>query len=95
MNLYYGDNGVHEFWEDAERRFLIIRNHNETSWFALLVAGTYEPFGRAQRPKTVANRIQRHYGIVLQFDKSQQWTLPRKNAKRMVLAPSREAGIGR
>ncbi len=32
--LYWGDNGKHEFWEDEDRVFLILRVHGETSWSA-------------------------------------------------------------
>jgi hypothetical protein len=32
--LFWGDNGVHEFWEDADRIYLILRNHGEQSWSA-------------------------------------------------------------
>ena len=35
--LYYGDNGVHEFWESTiseDVAFLIFRNHGEKHWTA-------------------------------------------------------------
>lgn len=85
MNLYYGDNGQHEFWENEGRTYLIIRNHGEQSWFALAVAGSYEQFGTAKRPSTIANRIRRHYGISLTFDKTRRWLRKRKNARQMQL----------
>jgi hypothetical protein len=85
MNLYYGSNESHEFWENEDGTYLIIRHHNSKRWFALTVAGSYEPFGMAKRPQTIANRIQRHYGISLRLDRSRQWQLPRKNARRMKL----------
>lgn len=86
MNLYYGDNGQHEFRENEGRTYLLIRNYGEQRWFALLVAGSHEPlFGSAKRPQTIANRIQRHYGIALRFDESRRWLLKRRNARRMQL----------
>jgi hypothetical protein len=30
--LYWGDNGVHEFWESEDTELLILRNHGESSW---------------------------------------------------------------
>lgn len=90
MNLYYGDNGQHEFWENEGRTFLIIRNHGHQSWLAVLVAGSYEGFGIAKRPQTIANRIQRHYGIVFSFNKSKQWIQQRKNARKMKLVLRKE-----
>lgn len=30
--LYWGDNGVHEFWESEDRELLILRNHGESYW---------------------------------------------------------------
>ncbi len=32
--LYWGDNGVHEFWESEDRELLIFRNHHEQGWTA-------------------------------------------------------------
>jgi hypothetical protein len=32
--LYWGDNGVHEFWESEDTELLILRNHGESSWTA-------------------------------------------------------------
>ena len=35
--LYYGDNGIHEFWEEDKKngdRLLIFRNHKEKQWLA-------------------------------------------------------------
>lgn len=87
MNLYYGDNNSHEFWEDETGDYIIIRHHGHDSWFALNVAGkgVDRGFGMAKRPQTIANRIQRHYGIALQLNHEQRWISKRKNAKRMVL----------
>lgn len=68
MRLYHGINNSHEFWENEGRSYLIIRHHGSDKWFALYVAGSFESnFGSAKRPKTIANRIQRHYGIPFQF----------------------------
>lgn len=87
MNLYYGDNNSHEFWEDESGDYLIIRHHGHDSWFALNVAGrgVDRGFGMAKRPQTIANRIQRYYNIPLQLSHEQRWISKRKNAKRMVL----------
>lgn len=85
MNLYYGDNGAHEFWENEGGTYLIIRNHGEHHWRAVYVAGSYEPFGLAKRPQTIANRIQRHYGIPFQLNTEQRWVSKRKNARQMKL----------
>jgi hypothetical protein len=32
--LYWGDNGVHEFWESEDHELLILRNHGESHWTA-------------------------------------------------------------
>lgn len=32
--LYWGDNGKHEFWEDENTEFLILRVHGESGWSA-------------------------------------------------------------
>ena len=32
--LYWGDNGVHEFWESEDHELLIFRNHGESGWSA-------------------------------------------------------------
>ncbi|GEM_PF-5833644 len=32
--LYWGDNGIHEFWENADSTFLVFRNHPEQVWSA-------------------------------------------------------------
>jgi len=32
--LFWGDNGVHEFWESEDRELLILRNHGEAYWTA-------------------------------------------------------------
>jgi hypothetical protein len=32
--LYWGDNGVHEFWETEDTELLILRNHGESDWTA-------------------------------------------------------------
>ena len=32
--LYYGDNGLHEFWESEDSNVLMWRNHKETFWVA-------------------------------------------------------------
>jgi hypothetical protein len=32
--LYWGDNGVHEFWESEDHELLILRNHGEAHWTA-------------------------------------------------------------
>lgn len=32
--LYWGDNGVHEFWESVDHELLIFRNHAEAHWSA-------------------------------------------------------------
>lgn len=86
MNLYHGDNSQHEFWENEGGTYLIIRHHGDGRyWLALNVAGSFESFGLAKRPQTIANRIQRHYGISLHFDTSRHWTRKRKNARRMRL----------
>ena len=34
MELYWGDNGVHEFWESEDTELLILRNHGESTWTA-------------------------------------------------------------
>jgi hypothetical protein len=87
MNLYYGKNDSHEFWENEGGTYLIIRHCNSDKWFALKVAGSFETgSGTAKRPQTIANRIQRHYRIGFRFDTSRQWRLPRKNARRMQLS---------
>lgn len=33
--LYWGDNGIHEFWGTEDRELLILRNHGEYWWTAL------------------------------------------------------------
>ena len=87
MNLYYGKNASHEFWEDERGDYLIIRHHGHDSWFAINVAGhkVDQGFGTAKRPQTIANRIQRHYGIAFNLNKTRQWVQKRKNARRMKL----------
>lgn len=37
--MYYGDNGLHEFWQDAERKKMILRNHPEDHWSAHVDGG--------------------------------------------------------
>jgi len=32
--LYWGDNGIHEFWESEDQSLLILRNHPESFWSA-------------------------------------------------------------
>jgi hypothetical protein len=32
--LYWGDNGVQEFWETEDHEWLILRVHSETGWSA-------------------------------------------------------------
>jgi hypothetical protein len=32
--LYWGDNGVHEFWESEDHELLILKNHGESHWTA-------------------------------------------------------------
>jgi hypothetical protein len=32
--LFWGDNGVHEFWESEDQELLILRNHHEQFWSA-------------------------------------------------------------
>jgi hypothetical protein len=32
--LFWGDNGVHEFWESEDHELLIFRNHGECDWSA-------------------------------------------------------------
>jgi hypothetical protein len=32
--LYWGDNGIHEFWESEDHSLLILRNHPESFWSA-------------------------------------------------------------
>jgi hypothetical protein len=32
--LYWGDNGLHEFWESEDHELLILRNHGESDWTA-------------------------------------------------------------
>lgn len=32
MPLYYGDNGVHEFWESTNHEVMIFRNHGKKWW---------------------------------------------------------------
>lgn len=32
--LFWGDNGVHEFWESEDSELLILRNHGEAHWTA-------------------------------------------------------------
>jgi len=32
--LFWGDNGVHEFWESEDHELLIFRNHGESHWTA-------------------------------------------------------------
>lgn len=88
MNLYYGDNGQHEFWESERGEYLIIRHRGHDSWFALNVngRGVDRGFGMAKRPQTIANRVQqKRYGVPLTLDKSQQWVYRRKNARQMQL----------
>lgn len=34
--LYWGDNGIHEFWESSDRTLLVLRNHPDDFWSAHL-----------------------------------------------------------
>jgi hypothetical protein len=88
MNLYHGSNDSHEFWENEGGDYLIIRHHHGDKWFAANVAGRgvdVPGFGMAKRPQTIANRIQRRYGIPFQLDRSREWRWLRKNARRAKL----------
>jgi hypothetical protein len=93
MNLYYGKNDSHEFWEDETGDYIIIRHHGHDSWLALNVAGrgVDSGFGMARRPQTIANRITRHRGISLSLSTAQQWVSKRKNERRMTLVPVSQA----
>jgi len=33
-SLYWGNNGVHDFWESEDHELLILRNHGESHWTA-------------------------------------------------------------
>jgi hypothetical protein len=32
--FYWGNNGIHEFWESEDHELLILRNHGESHWTA-------------------------------------------------------------
>jgi hypothetical protein len=56
--LFYGDNGVREFWQDASREWLIFRNHDEKCW--ILQRRDKFQFGYA-----LAEDAARHIGGIL------------------------------
>jgi hypothetical protein len=43
MNLFYGDNDTHEFWESQNSETLIIRNRTEDVWIVMKLNGLMMP----------------------------------------------------
>lgn len=94
--LYYGDNGVHEFYENSCSNVVIIRNHNESCWCCLKVMDKLTPvdFQRADRNgvhpllahkslTVLLQRIKRQYRVTTEIDNSHKW-FPDSNG-RMIL----------
>lgn len=61
--LYQGDNGKHEFWEDEDRVFLILRVHGETSWSAHWQHGFLFFCGFEKEAATRLNLVSDHSGV--------------------------------
>ena len=80
--LYYGDNGVHEFWESTNSQVLILRNHGE-KWWIVLVDGDVKQ--SATRLGAAIVKAQRFTDFPLYCDKSHQWKQPKSSKGKMVL----------
>ncbi len=76
--LYWGDNGKHEFWEDQDHQFLILRVHGETCWSAHRQHG-FLFFCRSETE--AATRLK------LVLSRTRKWV---KNADKFVLEPAIE-----
>lgn len=45
--MYWGDNGLHEFWQSEDGVLLVLRNHPETEWLAFVPLVQSEAFATA------------------------------------------------
>jgi hypothetical protein len=83
--LYWGDNGVHEFWESEDHELLILRNHGESQWTAHRNYGFL--FG-CRSETEAASRLK------VQLSRSHVWI--RENGKLVleVCAEARQASLG-
>ena len=85
--LYYGDNGAHEFWENADGTLIIFRNHHE-KWWLVYVDDRWKgtPDACYIGINSALRYLRDKRGIKATFETGQTWVQPanRPNAN-MVL----------
>lgn len=85
MPLYYGDNGVHEFWESTDHEVLIFRNHGEKWWIVTIDGGMIEGASETNIRLALDKAVQM-VGKNLNFDRTHYWVNPQGSRKgNMVL----------
>jgi len=84
ITLYFGDNGVHEFWESEDKRFLFIHNHGERYWQALRVDDVFSNQG-ALSAKSLAKKIERNCDYQFNFNVGSYWLRLYPHHKQMKL----------
>lgn len=86
--LFFGDNGVHEFWESEDKQFCFIRNHGEKFWLAIRVADAFSNQG-ALTAKSLAQKVGRNHDYRFVFQVGQQWLrlYPHHRQMKLVTVP--------
>jgi hypothetical protein len=80
VSLYYGDNGSQAFWEDRNRKILILKNYHETRWLIMIKGELKNSRLHLQDAINDASSIYASiYGTEVVLDHSHTWQLPYNN----------------
>ena len=92
INLYFGDNGAHVFWESEDNSVLIFRNHHEVLWITFIDKEMQEKSYR--RLVDAVKNASKICGKKCILDHSKVWVQPRDGRKkRMELIADRRKNV--